>query len=239
MRAAIDWARTTLLARTPDEFGPSAVRFLLHECTHLQDAALRDATEQGLTHALGWARHDPDTWRRIEWIRLLDLASVLSDDDRLRQASTGALPDAVDALEHAVRSRYEPGDGLMGRSPLEHLRCASALLAAFDLTGRLPYSMLAEELLRAARHQTWDPRTGSFDSVASTSVGLSVSCHLARLHADADYAARVPAAPGTDERTLARQMSAFVAAHASTCPDTAGEVGLALVEWFALESDLQ
>ena len=71
--------------------------------------------------------------------------------------ATSLVPRAIDELEHAVGASYRPGDGLRraasraaGRGSAEdHVRAASALLTAFELTGRLPYSMLAEELIAA------------------------------------------------------------------------------------------
>ena len=64
------------------------------------------------------------------------------------------MPRAIDELEHAVAASYRPGEGLVGSGPAagrgsadDHVRAASALLTAFEMTGRLPYSMLAEELI--------------------------------------------------------------------------------------------
>ena len=49
-------------------------------------------------------------------------------------------------LERAVDERYEPGEGARGPAR-EQLELAGALLTAFVLTDRLPYSMLAEEIV--------------------------------------------------------------------------------------------
>jgi hypothetical protein len=54
--------------------------------------------------------------------------------------------DAIDQLERVVGGSYRPGDGLVGeRDGIacaaalgDHVRAASALLTAFELTGRLP-----------------------------------------------------------------------------------------------------
>ena len=51
--------------------------------------------------------------------------------------------DAIDELERIIGRTYEPGE-LIGSSS-DQVRAASALLAAYALTGRLPYSMLAED----------------------------------------------------------------------------------------------
>ena len=69
------------------------------------------------------------------------------------------MQDAIDQLERVVGGGYRPGDGLVARSATasrrrgsvaDHVRGASALLTALELTGRLPYSMLAEELIAIA-----------------------------------------------------------------------------------------
>ena len=58
----------------------------------------------------------------------------------------------------SIGGSYRPGEGLVRDrdgvrvrcSLADHVRGASALLTAFELTGRLPYSMLAEELMAIA-----------------------------------------------------------------------------------------
>ena len=67
------------------------------------------------------------------------------------------MPAAIDELERVVGGSYRPGDGLVRDrdgirvrgSVGDHVRGASALLTAFELTGRLPYAMLAEELMQS------------------------------------------------------------------------------------------
>ena len=67
---------------------------------------------------------------------------------------------AVDELERVVSLAYRPGESLPRslRSPdepdggvEEHVAAAAALLTAHGLTARLPYSMLAEELIQPVR----------------------------------------------------------------------------------------
>src|SRR5205814_10059393 len=58
------------------------------------------------------------------------------------------VPPAIDELERVVGSAYRVGEGLTGGSVADHVRLASALLTAYEVTARLPYSMLAEELLQ-------------------------------------------------------------------------------------------
>jgi hypothetical protein len=115
-------------------------------------------------------------------------------------------PKAIDALEHLVAAAYRPGEGLVhdldsphgARGHLaDHLGAAGALLSAYVLTWRLPYGMLAEELVQFARRALWDDQDASFrespDAVtASRPFALNcdavrVLCRLAALHHDDDY----------------------------------------------------
>ncbi|MBS1816625.1 MAG: hypothetical protein JSU08_01720 [Acidobacteria bacterium] len=241
IRAAIDWARRTVLAGNPAESTPGTLHFLLQECTRHDDPALRHAIERGLTHALDAGPADADPCRRIEWLHLLATAAPLCDDERLEAVARRALPDAIDRLEHHVRRSYEPGDGLVGADRLAHLRCARALLAAFDMSGRLPYAMLAEELLRYTT-RVWGHaqrlQSGGADGFLSDCAELDVATRLAVLHADPDYAAAAVTAPGRILAADLRQHAEATAATAQQFPDHAGEAGHALSAWFAFEADL-
>lgn len=239
-RAAIDRARTLLVARSQDRLAPDAVRFLLHECTRLSDASLRVAVEHGLTHGLSAAHADPDPWRRIGWVALLADAVRFSDDDRLGVEARRALPAAVERLEHEVRRRYEPGDGLTGATCLDEMRAACALLEALALTGRIPYGMLAEELWRHSRTCWWDDTTGLLaDDLHATCAGLRTAVRLSAWHADPDYVAAAVVGAGPDLRVDARRMAEAIPGRLALYPDDVADAGPALGEWFALESDLQ
>ena len=97
------------------------------------------------------------------------------------------VPPAIDQLEHVVGGAYQPGAGVARRASSNQVRAASALLTAFEITGRLPYSMLAEELMQTARRV--DRRsTPSADAHSSSHCEAArVFCRLAALHDDADY----------------------------------------------------
>jgi uncharacterized protein YyaL (SSP411 family) len=125
------------------------------------------------------------------------------------------VPDAIDELERIVAAAYRPGDGLArslnepagarGRL-VDHVRTSSALLAAYELTGRLPYPMLAEELMQFARQTLWDGQAGAFaDSSQDAESSFATNCHAARvltrlsaLHDRSDYRAAAVLASGAD-----------------------------------------
>jgi hypothetical protein len=104
--------------------------------------------------------------------------------------------DAVDELERAVGRAYEPGE-VFG-STADQVRAASTLLTAYSVSGRLPYSMLAEELIQSARREP----VADFELACEAA---RVLCRLAILHDDADYRAAAVTAPGADYRADARR----------------------------------
>jgi hypothetical protein len=96
-------------------------------------------------------------------------------------------PAAVDALERIVARSYRPGAGLGAFAA--DVRTAGALLTAYVLSGRLPYSMLAEELMQPSDR-------GDAADFDVTCGAARVLCRLAALHADAEYRAAAIVAPG-------------------------------------------
>jgi hypothetical protein len=143
------------------------------------------------------------------------------------------VPAAIDELERLVGHAYQPGDGIAhtvhahahARGSLgDHARSASALLTAFELSGRLPYSMLAEELMQTARRDL----QGAAEFVARC-VGCRVLCRLAALHADEAYRAAAVIAPDVDYRAGAERILAELSSHPLARESGAGEYGLALL----------
>jgi len=161
-------------------------------------------------------------------------------------------PKAIDELEHIIATAYRPGDGLAHdldspdrvRGQLaDQLRTASALLTAYVLTWRLPYGMLAEELVQFARRTLWDDEHAAFraaphegaDVFVLNCEAARVLCRLAALHHDDDYRHVAVVAVGADYRTDAERIltAQAASAHARDLSDAAA-YGLALAEFSKL-----
>lgn len=115
-------------------------------------------------------------------------------------ASADLVPAAVDELERIVGDAYRPGTGLIERNSVRadtaaHVRAASTLLTAFEYTGRLPYSMLSEELMQIARREI-----ASEGEFATCCAAARVLCRLAALHDAAEYRAAAIIASDADYR---------------------------------------
>jgi hypothetical protein len=243
-RAGIDWAARVLLAA--DAGAPptaDAVLFFLRTWVERGRDDLKDRLELGLTHALDVCspRHvDPsEACARMAWLHVASEASFVTDDPRLTEAVRDGLPHVIDALETFIRRSYEPGEGLIDATCDEQLRCGIALLMAFDLSGRLPYAMLAEELLQDGRRR-WLQPSGEFRSgFAGNCVATQLLCRVARLHQDDDYVRRAVVAPDRPYAQDARRALSTLVPQAGTHPFDAAAFGNALLDWFALEPNLQ
>lgn len=168
---------------------------------------------------------------------------------------------AIDELERIVGRSYEPGDGLAGHGLLEHSAAASALLTAFAVAGRLPYAMLADELIQYARRAWWNENLGGFDEHEPSTQNLErstqnqhpepstrnaerflancemarVLCRMAVLHSDGSYRDIAVLAPRADYGEDARRTLARFAPSANPSPDCA-LYALALDEYLKIES---
>jgi hypothetical protein len=101
------------------------------------------------------------------------------------------IQSAIDELERLVSAAYQPGYGVSDKLA-EQIAVASALITAYQVTGRLPYSMLAEELVQAGRRVGWNADFG-LNCEAAT-----VLSRLAALHRSAEYRDAAVIAPGAD-----------------------------------------
>jgi hypothetical protein len=162
---------------------------------------------------------------------------------------------AVDELERVIGHVYEPGEGVSRmvstRSRTagdlrDQVVAASALLRAHAVTDRLPYAMLAEELMTWAVRGWWNEHHGAFaadlempDRPGSSDVNgfvvncgaARVLCHLATLHADDHYRAMAAVGQQVDyaeraQRTLSRLDEVYQQFGVDSAP-----YGLAIEEW--------
>jgi transketolase len=218
---------------------PADVALLLRHYADTGLATLRPLVEEGLTAGLAILVDGSDPRVRCEWLSATNQALTLSDDERLAQAVADSLPSIVDGLERLVGRSYEPGDGLEGGSLADHVQCALALLAAFDITGRLPYSMLAEELMQFARRRWWQDDRGLFDGDPRTNaVAARVLCGLEILRQDLQYAEAAVVAHDTRYADDVGRLLSGIAGNQLEQSAAAADYALALLEWFGLRSDL-
>lgn len=199
---------------------PDALRLLLRGYAATGRDDFRDALELGLGHALEIAA-DSSSESSAPWLMLFAEAADASDDERLKTAASnlaskarmvwGAtrsiglsaasvdaclrakleLRDAVDELERVIGRSYEPGEGV-GGSLEDEMAVAGALLTAFVVTGRLPYAMLAEELVQHTRRAHLGRPDLAFAPACETA---SVLARMAALHHDDDYRAAAVISP--------------------------------------------
>jgi hypothetical protein len=144
-----------------------------------------------------------------------DLAAAI---EALLAAAPRVAPDlvssVVDGLERLILSGYRPSEGMSSRET--DVQTAAALLAGYDATKRLPYAMLADELMRFAVSHGLDAAHG---------VDVRVCCRLARLHRHEEFRAAAVIAPGSDYAALARELLASMSAEVG-----AAGFGLALAD---------
>ena len=151
---------------------------------------------------------------------------------------------AIDELERLVGSAYEPGEGLGagsrdGRPRLaDHVAAASALLTAFERTDRLPYSMLAEELMQFVARTLGDPPAPGFVEGDSgekpftlNCEAASVLCRLAALHASDEYQRAAVVAAGADYGRDAGRILQWLAPAAPDLGLAGAVYGLAAADW--------
>ncbi len=147
------------------------------------------------------------------------------------------IPMAIDELERVIGGAYRPGvgvghaigDGAQARGGFADQVCAaSTLLTAFELTGRLPYSMLAEELMQLSRGDT-----ETLPDLALTCQAVRVLCRLAALHDDDAYRGAAVIAAGVDYRGDAERMLQRISSGVGDYGVDAAIYGIALGEWRA------
>ena len=163
------------------------------------------------------------------------------------------IADAIDEMERVVSRWYRPGSGFtrLDQSgtpsirPEDQIDGASTLLSAYTLTGRLPYPMLAEELVQFARRLCWPagPRSEDESPLDAASrflagcAAVPVLCRLTVLHADPGYQTAAVVAPDVEYRLECETLLQALIAEAEPLTDQekAGALGLALSSWLSIE----
>jgi hypothetical protein len=165
-----------------------------------------------------------------------------------RDMPHGIVQEAIDELERVIAAAYRPGEGVSqtaaGGGPrgrlVDQSSAASALLTAFHCTSRLPYSMLAEELMQFARRTLWDAAGAGFgffdgDSGAKPFAlnceAASVLCRLALLHRSDDYQRAAVVAPDADYGRDAGQILRWLAPATPELGLAGAVYGLAAGDW--------
>ncbi len=234
MNDALDWVTADLVTPPAAPSDPSALLFLLRQYMADGQPEVQATLERALAAALPIFDGERDPCARLQWMLVFAEASAIAVDDQMAAHVQRWLPSVIDGLEGFVRGAYEPGEGLMGATLDVHLRCASALLGAFELTGRLPYSMLAEEIMQTARRRWWDEEKTFRGDFASMCLAVQVCCRLAALHRDADYAASAVVAVSPTYHEDATRMLAVLKSRYRDHRASAADYGLALLGCFAL-----
>jgi hypothetical protein len=195
-----------------------------------EDARVGDAA-RALTAALA------NEWPSIAFV---DQAAI-SIDACLAASHLGdpraLIPRAVDELERVVAGGYRPGAGVShtidGRRHergglSDHVRLASALITAYAATARLPYSMLAEELMQVP--QDW---LGPGADVVLSCEAARTLCRLAALHDDDEYRRAAVIRAGADYRADAGRILEQLSPRLTESGCDVALYGLALDEWRA------
>jgi uncharacterized protein YyaL (SSP411 family) len=168
------------------------LRAFTEALTVSEDQRLLDAARQLLDALSGeWHVRGAGVAEAADSVEACLLASHLVDPHEL-------VPRAIDELERIVGGVYQPGQTIGDTA--DHVCVASALLTAFEISGRLPYSMLAEELVQTARTDF-----GRADFVTRC-LAVRVLGRLAALHDDPSYRGAAVIKAEADYRRDAAQL---------------------------------
>ena len=113
----------------------------------------------------------------------------------------------------------------------DHVRSASALLTAYMLTARLPYAMLADELMQSVLRTPPDEPEGREVPFALNCELARVLCRLAALHHDEEYRRKAVLPVDEDYAADAAHTLAALASSVRERGVEAAPFGLALAEW--------
>jgi hypothetical protein len=235
-------ARGLVLAGTADDLEGQArwLDVFVDAAALSEDDRLRVAADD-LIAAQRRLWGEPRNPRLVSLMRSLEACLRAAEVRPPDPSSRTLVQAAVDELEHAVGHAYRPGDGLSNGSLGDQIAAGLALAVAYSVSGRLPYAMLAEELLQFSRRTWWSAVDGLFRDEPGTA--FFVNCEAARLltrladlHADDEY--RTSAVTATDaeyERDVERVLSALTLKRQSEDPATAAVLGVTLHDFLARE----
>lgn len=221
VRNAIEPALARALEMAADSSSDEAAAWLIlfaEAADASDDARLREA-------ASNLASKMPMNWDGAQSIAV----SASSVDAYLRAyplLGGASAQAAIDELERLVAGAYEPGSGIPGEVGQE-LHVASALLTAFAVSDRLPYAMLAEELLRHARPALLSPTSLPLSTTCMAAATLS---RMGALHRLPEYRTAAVITPDADYASDAAGLLERLAADAHTHGLAAAAYGLAAGE---------
>jgi hypothetical protein len=250
-----DWLGPALAIALNRYAGDSAVGdraawlTLFSEASALSDDDRLHAAARGLlAGVLRDSRSESSTSVACRAIEACLRAAAAAPDER------DAIVTAIDQLEHVVGHVYRPGDGVAhdirepdaARGVLEdQLHAADVLLTAHGVTGRLPYAMLAEELIQGVRRRAWDAAGGGFVSGtagATTIKPFAANCdavrvlsRLAALHRDVDFRAAAVVARDADYERDAVRVLDVLWSSAEARGTGAPALGLALTDYLNVQ----
>ena len=187
----------------PDSSSAAPWLVLLSEAADASDdARLRDAASNLATKV------------RMNWVVTQPIGVRAESVDAYLRAlpllARGSAQAPIDELELLVANAYAPGSGIDG-SVEQEISVAAALLTAFTVTDRLPYAMLAEELLRHARAVVLDSAAVPFLTACDAAAALS---RMAQLHHLSEYRTAAVTAPDADYAADAADMLERIAGEA-------------------------
>ena len=175
-------------------------------------------------------------------MRAIDV--VIQSIERGLSSADDLLAPAVDHLEHVIGHVYRPGAGVIRRDAdgveraafVDQIATALALTTAYRMTARLPYAMLAEELLQFARRTWWDAGRerfagGESDSFVANCDAVRLLATLGDLHEDQEYRHAAVFAPDADYLADARQLLAALEHAVPPSDDERAAYGIALHDW--------
>ena len=176
-----------------------------------------------------------------QWPDLVTIGELAASLESCLAYGTGA--PAVEELERVIGRTYTPGAGL-ARSPRDpgelrgtsrdHVSAATALITAYSITGRLPYGMLAEELIQfTLRTQNQEPGTQNLELFLDRCEFARVLIRLADLHRSDEYKNAAVTA-GCDYETEAEKALSLLLEEYDRHGSLAAIYGLASIEWLAL-----